>query len=127
MAHPTHHQSPVPRAIDHLADAPGRLDGLSGTLGVALARWADRADATDKGAARSAANTAADTIDAMLAVLHSARQQLTSEVRVHDDATAARVDALLAKSATLRAPRVLPPLPAGVAATMTAHYAAGAR
>jgi hypothetical protein len=96
MPHPTHHQSPASRSVQQLADAPGRLENLSGVLGVALAYWADRADATDKGAARSAANTACDAIDNMLAVLHQARRELVAEVRAHDDATAARVDALLA-------------------------------
>jgi hypothetical protein len=92
VPHPTH----SPAASRVLADAPGRLENLSGVLGVALAYWADREDATDKGAARSAANTACDAIDNMLAALHSARQQLVAEVRAHDDATAASVDALLA-------------------------------
>jgi hypothetical protein len=46
-------------------------------------------------AARQAANTAMDTIDGMLAALHKTRQQLVTEIRAYDDATAARVDAML--------------------------------
>ena len=45
---------------------------------------------------REAANVAMSTIDAMLAELHSARSALVSETRASDDATAARVDAMLA-------------------------------
>ena len=37
-----------------------------------------------------------DAIDAMLAELHALRSRLTGEMRASDDATAARVDALLA-------------------------------
>jgi hypothetical protein len=97
VPHPTHSPAVSPRTRRELTDAPGRLENLSGVLGVALAYWADRADATDKGAARSAAITGCDAIDSMLAALHSARAQLLGEVRAHDDATAARVDALLAR------------------------------
>lgn len=72
------------------------LAGLAEQAGVSLAQWADRDAAASKAAARRAANTAMDAIDAMLAELHKIRQQLVSEIRAHDDAAAARVDDLLA-------------------------------
>lgn len=104
MPNPTHShlaaaaartQSGVPGPVLGAVWATDVLRSLGGTLGIALARWADRDDAADKGAARSAANTACDAIDGMLAALHAARLQLVDEIRAHDDATAARVDALL--------------------------------
>jgi hypothetical protein len=55
--------------------------------------------ARDKAAARRAANVAMGTIDGMLAALHTARATLVAEVRAYDDATAARVDAMLASRA----------------------------
>ncbi len=72
------------------------LAELAAVLGSALAHWADRADDAADAAARQAANTAMDTIDAMLAELHRRRARLVSEIRASDDATAARVDAMLA-------------------------------
>jgi hypothetical protein len=38
-------------------------------------------------------------IDGMLAALHKARADLVAQVRAYDDATAARVDAMLASRA----------------------------
>jgi hypothetical protein len=49
---------------------------------------------------RQAANTAMDAIDAMLAKLYAARSTLATEMRQSDEATAARVDALLARTRT---------------------------
>jgi hypothetical protein len=72
------------------------LADLAELTGVSLAQWADRDAAASKAAARRAANTAMDAIDAMLAELHRIRQQLVSEIRAHDDAAAARADELLA-------------------------------
>jgi hypothetical protein len=85
---------PAPRG---LLDAPGRLgdDGLGGVLGVALAQWAARDDTKPDPDARRAANTAMTTIDAMLGRLHAVRARLVGETRASDDATAARVDAML--------------------------------
>ena len=71
----------------------------NGVLGVALAQWAARDDTTADPGARMAANTAMDAIDAMLRELHALRSRLADEIRVSDDATAARVDALLAELA----------------------------
>jgi hypothetical protein len=75
----------------------GRLgdDGLGGVLGVALAQWAVRDDARADPDARRAANTAMAAIDAMLGELHQLRSRLVVEIRASDDATAARVDAML--------------------------------
>ena len=80
----------------NLIDVPGQLGDSTEELGVALGQWAMRDTANDGAAARRAANTAMDTIDAMLAGLHRARQALMDEMRQADDATAARVDAMLA-------------------------------
>ncbi len=48
--------------------------------------------------ARRCANDAVDAIDGALAGLHKIRQLLISEIRVSDDKTAARVDAMLART-----------------------------
>jgi hypothetical protein len=80
-----------------LADVPGRLKGLAGELGAALAVWAARDDSKAQPEARQAANTAMEAIDVMLAGLHRARAALAAEIRQSDDAAAARVDAMLAQ------------------------------
>jgi hypothetical protein len=67
-----------------------------GALGAALDLWQLRDDTRPQPEVRRAANTAMDAIDAMLADLHALRSRLTGEMRASDDATAARVDALLA-------------------------------
>jgi len=43
---------------------------------------------------------ALDEVDAMLAELHAARSALIDEIQAGDDATAARVDAMLAGTRT---------------------------
>ena len=88
-----------------LLDAPGRLgdDGLSGVLGVALAQWTARDDTKPEPEVRRAANTAMDAIDTMLGQLHALRARLVSEIRASDDATAARVDAMLSRAASKEA------------------------
>jgi hypothetical protein len=70
-----------------------------GDLAAALARWETRDDARPQPGVRRAANDAIDAIDAMLAGLHGIRSRLTGEIRASDDATAARVDAMLAERA----------------------------
>ena len=82
-----------------LGDVAGRLGDDAELLGVMSGQWAYWDEAADKGAARRAANMAVDMIDGMLAALHKARAGLVAEVRAHDDATAARVDAMLASRA----------------------------
>lgn len=82
-----------------ILDYTGRLgdDGHIGVLGVALAQWASRADPRPDAHARRAANTAMDAIDAALAELHELRARLVAEIRISDDASAARADELLAR------------------------------
>ena len=71
---------------------PDALVVLSG----ALATWATRDDSKAEPDVRQAANTAMDAIDAMLAGLHTQRAALVAEIRASDDATDARVNAMLA-------------------------------
>jgi hypothetical protein len=72
-----------------------RLENLAAALSGALATWAARDDTKAQPGARQAAGTAMDVIDAMVAELYQVRQQLAGEIRVSDDAAAARVDKLL--------------------------------
>jgi hypothetical protein len=81
----------------NLIDVPGQLEDHAGVLGVALATWATRDDSKAQPEVRQAANTAMDAIDAMLAELHRARASLVTEIRQANDASAARVGALLAE------------------------------
>jgi hypothetical protein len=74
------------------------LDAQLGILGIALAQWAIRDDSKAQPDIRQAANAAMAAIDDMLANLHRLRSSLVSEIRQSDDATAARVDAMLAAS-----------------------------
>jgi hypothetical protein len=73
-----------------------RLDGHAAVLESALHWWAARDDAKPQPEARRAANTAMGEIDAMLAELHAVRARLVAEIRASDDASGARVDAMLA-------------------------------
>jgi hypothetical protein len=78
---------------------PGRLENLAGVLSATLAQWATRDDTKGEGQAviRDAADTAMETIDAMLRDLHTARAILAAEIRRSDDAAMARTEALLDK------------------------------
>jgi hypothetical protein len=67
-----------------------------GTLGVALARWSERDDTRPQPEIRQAANIAVDAVDELTRRLFALRQRLMTEIHASDDATAARVDALLA-------------------------------
>ena len=87
----------IPPGRRTIGDFTSRLDEHNGVLGVALAQWLARDDSKAEPAVRQAANTAMEEIDAMLAELHELRARLVSEIRASDDATAARVDALLAR------------------------------
>ena len=87
----------VPAERRTIGDATSRLDGHNGVLGVALAIWMARDDTRAQPEVRQAANTAMDSIDAMLAELHQLRARLLSEVHASDRAAAARADALLAR------------------------------
>jgi len=66
-----------------------------GVLSAALGQWEARDDSKPQAQVRQAANRAMDIIDKMLAELHQLRSRLTAEIRASDDATAARVDAML--------------------------------
>jgi hypothetical protein len=80
-----------------LTGVPGRLDVHLGRLDAALVTWATRDDSKAQPEVTRAGHAAVDAIDAMLAELHRARQQLTGEIREHQDAGLARADALLAR------------------------------
>lgn len=79
-------------------DIHAKLEDPTGVLSVALAQWAGRDDTKAQPEVRRAANTAMDAIDAMVRDLYAMRSRLMAEMRDSDDATAARVDALLAKT-----------------------------
>ena len=78
-----------------IGDFTSRLDEHNGVLGIALAQWMARDDTKAQPAIRQAANTAMDQVDAMLSELHALRARLVSEIRDSDDASDARVNALL--------------------------------
>jgi hypothetical protein len=82
-------------------DASTKLTCPMSNLDIALRRWEIRLDDKPQPEARRAANIAMDSIDSMLAHLHQMRSQLLGELRDADDATAARVDALLAETEKL--------------------------
>jgi hypothetical protein len=67
-------------------------------LAVSLAIWETNDDTKAQPEVRRAANDAMDAIDAMLRELYGLRSQLVTEIRAADDATAARVDELLARA-----------------------------
>jgi len=72
------------------------LDAQLAVLGLALAQWRVRDDTKAQPEIRQAANLVMAAIDDMLSTLHRLRGQLVSEIRASDEASAARVDALLA-------------------------------
>jgi nucleoid-associated protein YejK len=77
-------------------DVHARLEDPMGVLAIALGQWEARDDTKAQPHVRQAANTAMDAIDEMLSELHQMRSRLVGEIRASDDATAARVDAMLA-------------------------------
>jgi hypothetical protein len=87
-----------------ILDYTSRLgdDGHIGVLGVALAEWAARSEDKPDADARRAANRAMTALDAALALLYELRARLVSEIRVSDDAFAARVDAAARRRAGAR-------------------------
>jgi len=67
-------------------------------LRKALELWCTRDDAAGSPlGVRSAANEAVDSIDTALRTLHEIRGETVAQVRRYDDASMARVDALLAE------------------------------
>lgn len=85
----------INRILRHGTAVGGLSDRLC-MLSFTVATWAASDTAKPDAGARRAANAAVDAIDAMLLGLHDLRARLLDEVRDADDATAARVDALLA-------------------------------
>ncbi len=77
-------------------DVHAKLEDPMGVLAIALGQWEDRDDSKAQPEVRRAANTAMDAIDGMLRDLYAMRSRLVGEIRQADDATGARVDALLA-------------------------------
>ena len=71
---------------DPMADFRDR----TGTLDLALAQWTDGGAAQDKAAARTAASTVVDAIDALLRDLFVLRGRLVQEIRQADNATRGR-------------------------------------
>ena len=74
-----------------MSDPIAGLRERTGILSVALVRWADRGAAPDKAAARRAASTAVDAIDALLRDLYALRGRLVRELRQADRAVRRRV------------------------------------
>lgn len=77
-------------------DVYGKLEDPTGVLSVNLAIWEVRDDSVAQPEVRTAANKAMDAIDGMLRDLYLMRERLVGEARQYDDATARRVDAMLA-------------------------------
>ena len=75
-------------------DAPlSEIRNQVGNIAIWLAVWEARTE-PDAHARRCASN-AVDAIDAALRELHSVRQELITQIRTADEATAVRADALL--------------------------------
>ena len=81
----------------HRPAVTGQLEEQAAALGAALALWATRDDSRAQPEVSQAGHAAIDAIDAILAGLHLARQQLIGEIRDHQDAAMARADELLAR------------------------------
>ena len=73
-------------------DVYAKLEDSVGVLSVSLGQWQD---GRPRAYARHAANTAMNAIDDMLRELYAMRARLVSEIRVSDDAAAARAGAML--------------------------------
>jgi len=84
-------------------DVHAKLEDPMGVLAIALGQWEDRDDSKAQPEVRRAANTAMDAIDGMLHRLHAMRSRLVGEIRQADDASAARVDSMLAESRAKKA------------------------
>lgn len=78
------------------ADEAAAIRDAAEDIGPFLAWWAMHDDTRACPAERQAANNAMDAIDRALAGLHRLRDRLVSDIRASDDASAARVDAMLA-------------------------------
>jgi hypothetical protein len=91
----------IPHDAPHRPER-GRLEELAALLASALAVWATRDDTLPQPAVRQAANTAGDTMDALMRELYIARQRLVGEMRQADDAAMARSGELLARGGNRR-------------------------
>lgn len=78
------------------ADSTSIILDLSGDVAAFTAIWAMRDDSKADANARRAASDAMDAIDRMTRELYRLRERLVSDIRAADDASAARVDAMLA-------------------------------
>ena len=67
-----------------MSDPVASLRERADVLSTALEQWAGQAAAPDKAAARRAASTAVDAIDALLRDLYLLRGRLTQEIRQAD-------------------------------------------
>jgi hypothetical protein len=75
-------------------DTASEINALAEELSYWTVVWSQRGDASKPQAReRAAGGTAVDTIDAMLAKLHRLRSGLVGELRQHDDAFMAALDA----------------------------------
>ena len=74
-----------------MTDPEARLRDHTGMLSVALEQWAGQATAPDRTAARRAASTAVDAIDALLRDLYLLRGRLVQEIRQADNAARRQV------------------------------------
>lgn len=83
----------TPTTGELLDDITGRAQTLRDAMNV----WATHDATQAQPDVRHAANVAVLAIDGMLRGLHTLRATLLTEMRHADDATAARVDALLAR------------------------------
>jgi hypothetical protein len=110
-----------PPGRDAYDDDLSTVHNAADYLGVGLAVWSYRRE-PDAHARRAAANTIGE-IDAALAALHRIRARLITETRRADDEAAARVDALLARTAAPPGRETGDgPLPEGTASTPTGHH-----
>ena len=71
------------------------LRGNLAKFSTALSQWERRDDTRPQPDVRHAANTAMDALDAVVRELHALRSRLVSEIRASDQASEARLDALL--------------------------------
>ena len=85
---------PLSAIVDELCP-PASLQVHASVLAGVLDLWRTRDDTKAQAEVREAANLALDEIDSMLAELHQLRARLVTEMRASDEATAARVDALI--------------------------------
>jgi hypothetical protein len=85
-----------------LIDVAGRLADDAGMLGVLVAQWGYRDDpgTRDQAACVRAGHSAVGVMDVMLKEIYTARAALVDEIRRDQDATTARIDAMLATPVT---------------------------